>query len=788
MHLPPFSRFLVRWIKRLIALIVFIGIPAGLLYLREAGVGFGLKEQVATALSGDRYKTTIGRLRFDPFSGLIAENVLVTEPGTVGRDLAHVERIVISVALSDLLARKVTVDFIELDQTDISIPMGADPDSPRLNLEGVTAQCVVLAGQLRISYFDAKLAGLRVVLSGLLQNPQAFHLERNEDKSPAATEKRHEKMTDILDQLAQIRYPGLRPELRAEITGDLSDLSTLRVSPISFRSGPIVGSNWRVENVEAGATYTKGVFTLSHLVIKGGDGALSLSAQYQEKTLDFEISSSLPFGPFKGLFPKDSPLRALRFEDAPQLDASGSIAFNEGAVVPNVTGSVRTGKFTFKDVMVDGFSTDFAWRDGRIFARGVQISAGGGQLNSDMLYAPGDFRLRLTNSIKPTLIAPLLGEKEREFLKMMDFKDPPFVKIEVKGEKPDFASISGSGSMKLGRTSMRGSLFDSVESKIEIANRALFYKDFTVTAGKGVGTGNFTYDFGGQEVRLSNVNSTLSPVDVLMWVDPKIAEAVRPYKFRAPPKVHTDGMIHLKDPRKNNLSLKIQSPEGMDYELLKKVLHFGKTAATVDIIGTKVNATVSSAKLMGGDVGIKAVVSIVPDDPTFGADVEIRKVDFAKLTKLYFDYDDSQGTFSGKYSFKARTGQEEKMKGNGSIKVENGHVLAIPVLGPLSDIISKVIPGAGYQTAREATADFTIADEKINTKNLAIEGAGFSLYGYGDIYFMKDKMDLSMRLNARGIPGIVLFPVSKLFEYVSTGSVSNPEWRPKIIPRFDNGQ
>lgn len=342
--------------------------------------------------------------------------------------------------------------------------------------------------------------------------------------------------------------------------------------------------------------------------------------------------------------------------------------------------------------------------------------------------------------------------------------------------------------MKLGRTSMRGSLFDSVESKIEIANRALFYKDFTVTAGKGVGTGNFTYDFGGQEVRLSNVNSTLSPVDVLMWVDPKIAEAVRPYKFRAPPKVHTDGMIHLKDPRKNNLSLKIQSPEGMDYELLKKVLHFGKTAATVDIIGTKVNATVSSAKLMGGDVGIKAVVSIVPDDPTFGADVEIRKVDFAKLTKLYFDYDDSQGTFSGKYSFKARTGQEEKMKGNGSIKVENGHVLAIPVLGPLSDIISKVIPGAGYQTAREATADFTIADEKINTKNLAIEGAGFSLYGYGDIYFMKDKMDLSMRLNARGIPGIVLFPVSKLFEYVSTGSVSNPEWRPKIIPRFDNGQ
>jgi hypothetical protein len=48
-------------------------------------------------------------------------------------------------------------------------------------------------------------------------------------------------------------------------------------------------------------------------------------------------------------------------------------------------------------------------------------------------------------------------------------------------------------------------------------------------------------------------------------------------------------------------------------------------------------------------------------------------------------------------------------------------------------------------------------------------------------------MDMSVRINARGIPGLVLFPVSKLFEYVSTGSVSKPEWRPKIIPRFGSG-
>lgn len=787
MQLPPFTRFLVRWIKRLIILAVFVGIPTGLVYFRKVGIGFGMKEQVAAALSGERYQTTIGRLLFDPFSGLIAENVQVTELSPAGRDLAHVERIVVSISLSDLLARRVSVDFIELDQTDISIPLGGEPDGPRINLENVTAQCVLLAGQLRVSYFDAQLSGIRIILNGLLQNPQSFHLAKREEKGPAAPA-RHDFIVDLLDQLSQVRYPALRPELRAEITGDLADLTTLRIKPISFRSGPILGPNWRIQSVDAGATYTRGTFTLSHLVIKGGDGTLSLSAQYQDSVVEFEISSSLPMTPFRRLFPKNSPMRDLRFEDAPQFSASGSIDLSLGGFVPNITGAASSGTFTYKDVEIAGFSTEFAWKDKRIFARDVQVSAGGGELRSDLLYAPGEFRMRLTNSIKPTLFASLLGEKEREFLKMMEFKDPPMVKIEVQGAKPDFASVTGTGTIKLGRTAMRGSWFDSVDSKIDIANKAVTYKDFTVTAGKGVGTGTFVYDFGMQQVRLNNVNSTLSPVEVLMWVDPKIADGVRPYRFRQPPKVHTEGMVHLKDPRKNNLSLKIQSPEGLDYELLKKVLRFGKTAATVDIVGTKVKANVSSAQLMGGDVGIKAVVSIVAEDPTFGADVEIRKVDFAKLTKLYFDYDDSKGTLSGRYNFTARTDNAAKMKGEGSIKVEEGHVLAIPVLGPLSDIISKIIPGAGYQTAREATADFTIADEKINTKNLAIEGAGFSLYGYGDIYYMKDKMDLSVRLNARGIPGIVLFPVSKLFEYVSTGSVSKPEWRPKIIPRFDNGQ
>ncbi len=271
-----------------------------------------------------------------------------------------------------------------------------------------------------------------------------------------------------------------------------------------------------------------------------------------------------------------------------------------------------------------------------------------------------------------------------------------------------------------------------------------------------------------------------------MWADPKIAEALKPYRFtKAAPRVQGSGVISLKDPSGNNLALKLQA-DGFDYDLLARTLHFGRTAGTVNIIGSKVLVKIGSAKLMDGEAGIDAAVSTAPNDPTVSANVTIRKVDFAKLTKLYFDYDTSQGFVSGSYKFTMRGGLADTMKGNGAIRVEDGKVFAIPFLGPFSEILNKIIPGSGYESAHLATADFRISDGRIFTDNLVIEGFGFNLIGSGDIGFLVDKMNLSVRINAKGVPGIVLFPVSKLFEYVSTGSFGDPQWRPKIIPRFDN--
>ncbi|HEY5707117.1 MAG TPA: hypothetical protein VIS96_16265 [Terrimicrobiaceae bacterium] len=782
MHLPPIPSFLARWTIRTVLFLVFIVLPAAIIYLKEVGIGYGLKERVAGALGGNGFRTEIGRLSIDPFSGLIANNVEVWETRDGARNLARIERLVVSVNFTDLLAGRVTVDHVQLDETDVSIPLGTEPDSPRLDAKGVSAELLLLPDQLRISSLVGRVQGVNVVLSGSLQNPRAFRLQHS--AAQAHPQGRQELLSKVMDTVSTLKFPGAPPELRLKIDGDLADLTTLRISPVSLHCGPIVTPNWRVDGLEAEADYEKKVLNIKRLKVRAAGGALNLSAQWKDSVLDFKLSSTLVPEPFWRLLPKDSPLKDLKFAAAPRLEAAGKLVHSASPVRYDVTGGMRIGTFSFRGMDFESFSTDFAASNGKFFLRDAKLLAAGGQIGVNLLLAPENFRVHLSNTIAPTAFAPLLGKREREALKLMDFHDAPYLQLDLRGPKPDFAAVTGTGFLRLGRTSMRGSSLDWAQSKIEIAESAITYRDFSLGRGKAFGKGTFVYDFGGQRVLLRDVESTMPPVDVMMWIDPKIAEVIKPYRFRQSPKVHADGMIHLKDPRKNDLHLTIQSDVGLDYDLLNRTLNFGRTLANVDITGTKVIANIKSAELMEGDVGVNAIVSIDPADPTFGADVDIRRVNFAQLTKLYFDYEDSQGVGSGNFKFTARMGQEELMRGDGSLRVEDGHVLAIPILGPLSEIINKIIPGAGFQTARLATADFKVGDEKINTKNLKIEGAGFSLYGYGDIFFGKDKMDMSVRINARGIPGLVLFPVSKLFEYVSTGSVSKPEWRPKIIPRF----
>jgi len=784
MRVHPVVYYLFKTTIRLVLVLVFAGIPLALLALRTFGIGFGAREALEQALSTPAIQVRIGKVMLDPFRGLVAREVAVSETGNDRRLLAEINSLSISLNISELMNRRIAVDTLSLDKARASIPLGPAPNPPRLEATDINADVIVLGDRLRVSQFEALLEGIRLRLTGEILNPFDFSSpEAGEQKpfiDPAILQK-------ILGNLRETSFPDGEPRLVAEFEIDAAQPETLSIPRFDLTCGKILHPHLQLQSVSLQGSFENQILRIPVLQIRDSFGQLQASAEWNSDSGDFQASlvSNLDPAPLLNHFSKgQGTLSKLQFPQPPQLNAELRGSIKESPVRLSATGGLLIPELVFEKARFTDAGLDFSWKDGVFYAREIQARAARGALKADLWIAPEDLRVKLHSTVPPSDLADFVDPNTRVFLNSLEFAELPEVDISLRATKLDFAAISGNGHIRLGRTASRGAWIDSGTANITIADRCVSYKNLVITTGKGRGTGSFDYDVGKQEVRLSDIVSTLVPVDVLMWIDPKIAKTIRPYRFRSAPGVRVEGKVHMKNPLKNNLSIKIDAPGGLDYDLLGKTLRFGKTKADVDVIANKVDATVTNSELFGGDVGVKAVVSIDPKNPTFRTDVTLDRVDFDDLTSLYFDYESSKGVVSGTYGFEARMGAEEEMKGSGSLRIEDGNVFAIPVFGPFSAILGGIIPGVVYNTARLATADFTVADKKINTRNIEIAGTGFSMFGSGDIYFLTGRLDLSMRINIQGIPGIFLLPVSKLLEYHSDGTLNDPRWRPKIIPKI----
>ncbi|MGZ5537052.1 MAG: AsmA-like C-terminal region-containing protein, partial [Chthoniobacterales bacterium] len=85
---------------------------------------------------------------------------------------------------------------------------------------------------------------------------------------------------------------------------------------------------------------------------------------------------------------------------------------------------------------------------------------------------------------------------------------------------------------------------------------------------------------------------------------------------------------------------------------------------------------------------------------------------------------------------------------------------------------------AGYSIAHQATASFQVKDGIISTDDFKVSGKLFGMRGHGLLYFIDDKLDFDIRIDASG-PGVLLTPMYSLFEYKGDGKLSKPHWHPK---------
>jgi AsmA-like C-terminal region len=721
------------------------------------------------------------KLTIDPMRGLVAEGVKVLDAKNRKRTLAEIDAVILQVNYANLIRGETFLDALELRDANLTLPLDSkDPDSPKVAISKLNARLFMPPHQFYLAKADAEVFGIRITAAGRLINADDF-------KSPEAEdgEKNTALLARVIAELGQLRFEASPPALSVTFAGDLSERDQLTVD-VAFWGERIRRGGYLLGSLYIGGGYRNGIVQLTQLVAADHSGALHLSGRFDPRDASFDarLKSGIDAqGLARAFHLVPAKLDELLFYAAPSIELSASGSFGDEPKL-EVLGHFAAGKFAYQSVVFDRFAADFSWDGERWSARDVRLAHRTGEVRADVICLPGEFRARVHSAINPLAFVPLLPAKARPIAARFEFPDAPRLDFEVSGREPSFDACTFAGTLALGATSYRGAACKSLATGVRFADRVLTIAPFRVVREEGEGRGGLVFDFKRDEVRLEKIVADVNPPEVMRWIDMDLVKDVAPYRFKRPPNLKVDGTVHMKHGPTTSLTIDIDAPKGMDYTFLKKNLSALPLSGKLHFGPERMKISALKGSLLGGRLTGDADISTVRGRPGHRVSLQVEDMDFAALTRLYFEYDDSQGRLNARYEFTGRGDDARTMQGRGELTVTDGNVFAIPFLGPLSGILNTIVPGMGYNVARKGSASFTINDGVIETDDLVVEGKGFSMIGRGKLFFIDDRMDFDMRINAQGLPGVLLFPVSKLLEYTSDQKLSKPTWRSKVVPRL----
>jgi AsmA-like C-terminal region len=759
---------------------VILGIGGGSYYLAKRGFGRQWRYRVVEELRKRGVEASIGRLTLDPFRGLVAKNVRIFDYKNRENTLALISEVSLDINYAALIHHEPFLNALDVRDAQIILPFKTtDEKGDRAVLTNLRAHVYFPPEQIYVSQAEGIFCGIRISATGQLIKRE------NYQASPALSAEEWQKRLliaqRVVNELQKFRFPGARPSLQIKFSGDVAEIEKARVEA-TLRGDRLQRGGYDVTDLSAAAEWNNQQLNVAHCEWSDSMGSFAGRAAWnvERSSANFQARSSLDLKAFLDAFGLREPLAGIEFQAPPAVEVSGSVNFGSDRLRPDVIGHVAFGRFTYKKAPFSDLTADFSWDGERTLVRDLRLRHQSGQIRADIFDAPADFRLNIESTIVPEAVRSFAPPELNEFLRQWEWQRSPAIRLAIRGQDHNPGNWKGDGTVILGRSRFRGTWMNSADTKIHFADGALTCEDLHVTRNEGSGTGSFTYDFKKHEVHVSNIKSSLNPAEVIFWIDPKVWNTVVPYKFRRPPSVTANGLYQFRGGKNTRLEVKVDGTSGMDYLFLGKTLPFDRISARLLFTNDRLQITDLRGALLSGTLRGNADISLAKNDPRYRANILIGEIYFPLLTDLYYNYKTALGLLNGTYDFTGLGSDPRTMQGRGKLEVTDGDVFAIPIFGPLSGILNRILPRSGYSIAHRATASFKVDEGIIHTDDFDADGTLFSMLGHGDIHFLDDKLDFNVRMNMKG-PGVVLTPMYKLFEYAGTGSLKKPDWRPAVL-------
>lgn len=808
---------MVRFLRRflLISLLLFLGVAAWAAYYGyRRGFSESWRELIEAEFARRGYDIEIERVSLDPFHGLSARNVRFFPDAERRKEIAKVNEVLLDLDLSRILKKDISINTLDVRDAEASLPIDPlDKDSEQLTIKGLSGRLVVTESQIEIVRAEALLEGVAVTVKGVLTR---LPKEEDEDKNLSDPEKKRKRkmqleairtqrhvITGFLDQLALFDYQGPPPKLDLEFNGDTMHLGSLRLG-MRLEANHFKRGTWACEKLEVEAEYegARKVLTTKVFRLRDSKGVIEAHGELDlnQRKSTFDLESTADLQGLIGAFYDNPKLGEVAFYEPPRITMEGAWYMDhpaESGLPFEVLGKFRCNGFGTRGQVFTGMECDFSMAGEKFYLRNLRLDHKTGVAFVNALLDKSGFRYQTEVKMDPLVFLPFLNPQSVAFLNRWTFEPESacFATLEGGGPEMDPHTWKSQGDISLRKFRFNGVPFDQLETKVTLENKKQQFTGMRLTKGEKVATGDWLiHDQEASTWTFSEVKWPFGLGEQLYAFSPNLKQNLHSYRFKEPPLSVINGVIDERSPealgdapRKSDFSLAIKSDSEAEYDFLGKTLPLSKPSGVLRFRGDGLSVEGFKAGLYGGQVSFGFVADDLKKSRRYHIDAMVDGVAFRPLANLYGSSTSTEGDISGRLEISGELDKVRTMEGSGEAKIRNGDLFAIPLFGPLSKLVSEVLPvkNVGYSVAREASAKLQIRNGVLMTDDFKALTNTFQFEGGGSVDMADQSIIFNTTFNTRFLPTrIVLTPVSKILEFTCHGTLSDPQWRPKYLPKM----
>jgi hypothetical protein len=469
----------------------------------------------------------------------------------------------------------------------------------------------------------------------------------------------------------------------------------------------------------------------------------------------------------------------------PTILLNGELAFTNGSMSGMAIDSAA-GTFLYSNMVWQVPGLAVARTDTRLAISGSEDDA------------TKHYRWKFRGTFDPECLRPLLTASNAvRGLNRFKLTQPVQLDADMWGRLYDYDSICARGRVACTNFAVSGQHVDNVAAEFTYSNRVLeFFHPRLWRDAQTMTADTVTLDFNQRLIFFMNGYSTADPEAVARAIGPKTGRLIEPYHFLKNPTVLVNGCAPLRDvndPEDTDMAdLRFDIVGGTPFQCLK--LHASQLTGTVHWQGQTLILTNLVAELYGGSGRGNAYFDF--EVPHKGADYQFTMTatninlhalasDLLPRTNRLEGYLDTQI-----FVTRADTEDWRTPDGYGRAHLRDGLIWDIPIFGILSPVLNAFVPGLGNSRARDAHASFVITNGVFYSNPLEINTSMTRLQ-YSGTVDLRGRVDAHVTAlllhNIWGVGPVIstiFYPVTKVFEYKVSGTLSDPKKEPLYVPGF----